>query len=225
MAERNEVRRTGDGRRQVIIEAAARVFAEKGFSGASNREIAREADISPGLIYWYFRDKDELFTEAVRSLFPLTRLEFPDERAAELALHDLLEFIGQHFMSIMTDPDVLRLARLAISELITFPNVWREIGSMIAENAIGRLGGQLDLRIERGEMPPIDTHLASQAFFGSLMAFVLRKYMYQSVDLQETADEEMVATTVRIFAAGLIADAGSGTPEHAIGDSTRNRDQ
>ena len=194
---------THDDRREAIIDAASRVFAEKGFSDASNREIAREAGISPGLIYWYFENKDELFKAVVRRLFPLYGMELPAVDVREMPLEDLLRMIGGYFLRTMTNPDVLRLSRLALTEQIRFPDVWREIGYLIANQAIGRLAAQLDARIEQGELPPTDTWLASQAFFGSLMAYVLRKYMFQSVDLQEANDDAMVATVVRIYAAGL----------------------
>lgn len=45
-----------------IIEAAMTVFAEKGFSQARMDDIARESGVSKGLIYWYFKSKDEIIT-------------------------------------------------------------------------------------------------------------------------------------------------------------------
>jgi AcrR family transcriptional regulator len=47
--------------RAELIEAAARVFARRGFHGASVEEIAREAGYSTGAIYWHFSGKDDLF--------------------------------------------------------------------------------------------------------------------------------------------------------------------
>lgn len=47
-------------RRQSILDAAARVFSQKGVAAATMAEIAQEAGISPGAIYRYFASKDEL---------------------------------------------------------------------------------------------------------------------------------------------------------------------
>ncbi len=47
--------------RSELIAAAAKVFARRGFQGASLQEIAREAGYSTGAIYWYFSGKDDLF--------------------------------------------------------------------------------------------------------------------------------------------------------------------
>src|SRR4051794_41323506 len=47
--------------RAELVEAAARVFARRGFHGASIDQIAREAGYSTGAIYWHFEGKDDLF--------------------------------------------------------------------------------------------------------------------------------------------------------------------
>ena len=48
-------------RKQAIQMAAVRVFAEKGFSGATMGDIARQAEISGGTIYLYYRSKEDLY--------------------------------------------------------------------------------------------------------------------------------------------------------------------
>jgi AcrR family transcriptional regulator len=56
-------RRAGtSGTREAILEAARRLFAEKGYTGASLRTIAAEAGVDPALIRHFFGDKDGLFS-------------------------------------------------------------------------------------------------------------------------------------------------------------------
>ncbi|MGI5216811.1 TetR/AcrR family transcriptional regulator [Nocardia sp. CA-290969] len=57
-----EVRRQERGRRRIeqILLAAAEVFAERGYENATTNAIAAAAGISPGSLYQYFRNKDEL---------------------------------------------------------------------------------------------------------------------------------------------------------------------
>ncbi|HUK06173.1 MAG TPA: TetR/AcrR family transcriptional regulator [Burkholderiales bacterium] len=54
------VQRRNDARRLDILRAAARVFRRLGVSATGMREIAEEADLSPGNLYYYFSGKDEL---------------------------------------------------------------------------------------------------------------------------------------------------------------------
>lgn len=51
----------GDATRQQLIDAAADVFTERGYAGATTKEIARRAEVSEGTIYRHFADKRELF--------------------------------------------------------------------------------------------------------------------------------------------------------------------
>jgi AcrR family transcriptional regulator len=57
---RRQAERREETRRE-LIDAAARVFAEHGFAGASIDRIAEEAGYSTGAIYWHFKGKDDLF--------------------------------------------------------------------------------------------------------------------------------------------------------------------
>jgi len=55
-----------DERKEQIMEAALHVFSRRGISGTKMSMIAAEAGISHGLLYHYFKSKDELFTELVQ---------------------------------------------------------------------------------------------------------------------------------------------------------------
>ncbi len=51
----------GQATRQQLLDAAAAVFAERGYAGATTKEIAKAAGVSEGTIYRHFVDKRELF--------------------------------------------------------------------------------------------------------------------------------------------------------------------
>jgi AcrR family transcriptional regulator len=54
-------RREREQRRQQIVSAARKVFSNKGFTKTTMEDIAREAELSPGTLYLYFKNKDELY--------------------------------------------------------------------------------------------------------------------------------------------------------------------
>src|SRR2546427_6372632 len=62
------VQRKNDARRLEILRAAARVFRRLGLSATGMREIAEEADLSPGNLYYYFSGKDERSEEHTSEL-------------------------------------------------------------------------------------------------------------------------------------------------------------
>ena len=58
--------RHGEERKQQLLDAAARLFAETGYGATRIADICHEAGVAKGLFYWYFTTKAELFTELVR---------------------------------------------------------------------------------------------------------------------------------------------------------------
>jgi TetR/AcrR family transcriptional regulator, cholesterol catabolism regulator len=58
---------TGLARKELIVRAAAKVFAEKGFSSATVRDIADEAEILSGSLYYYFDSKEAMVEEVLVS--------------------------------------------------------------------------------------------------------------------------------------------------------------
>ena len=95
--------REKEQRRLQIMDAAEKVFAAKGFSGATIENIAEEAELSPATLYLYFRNKDELYAslnlkmlkalnEKIDSVYHQDGLG-PEEKikALEAALYQLYE--------------------------------------------------------------------------------------------------------------------------------------
>jgi len=55
-----------NGPRERLLDAAGEVFAERGFDGATVREITRKAGMNVAAVNYYFRDKDELYAATLR---------------------------------------------------------------------------------------------------------------------------------------------------------------
>jgi TetR/AcrR family transcriptional regulator len=70
--------------RERIVSAALEAFAEKGFRGASTRDIARRAGTNQGLITYHFRSKDELWRSAADRIIGMLEQSLT-ERLASLA--------------------------------------------------------------------------------------------------------------------------------------------
>jgi AcrR family transcriptional regulator len=96
--------REKERRRQQIMVAAKRVFSERGFNKATMEDIAQEAELSPGTLYLYFKNKEELYASlSLRILqYLLIRVEHvneekdsgPEEKLRSLvdAMYDVYEF-------------------------------------------------------------------------------------------------------------------------------------
>src|SRR5262245_1017765 len=106
-------------RRTEIIQAALRVFARKGVHKASIKQIAAEAGLkSPSLIYWYFKDKDELLQAVMGHLLPLVNQIANPATLMDLPPETLLTIIASAYISLFENPDAAGLMRVFLSEAL-----------------------------------------------------------------------------------------------------------
>ncbi len=90
-----------DPTRDRLIEAAAAVFAEKGYDGAGVQEIARRAGFTTGAIYGRFRGKAELLLAAIEARSHNELEQLFAEHRFEGRVADVLTTVGSH---LVTDP-------------------------------------------------------------------------------------------------------------------------
>ncbi len=90
-----------DPTRDRLIEAAAAVFAEKGYDGAGVQEIARRAGFTTGAIYGRFRGKAELLLAAIEAHTTNELGELFAEHRFDGRVTDVLTTVGSH---LITDP-------------------------------------------------------------------------------------------------------------------------
>ncbi|HEY8347016.1 MAG TPA: TetR/AcrR family transcriptional regulator [Symbiobacteriaceae bacterium] len=160
-------------RRQQIIEAAFRVFSRKGFRGATNREIAAEAGVAPGLIYWYFRNKEDLFlavAEAKSLALPLARLS---ETLHDAPPREFFRAVARQVATTFQSDTTRSAARFLLAEGLRHErlrDIWRQrvIGPGLA--AVTRY---IERQVERGHLRPVDPQRAARLFVGMIMSQVL----------------------------------------------------
>ena len=69
-------------RREQIIRGLMRAVAKRGYRGAPVTEIAREADLTPGLVHYYFKSKEQLLVELLGSIHATAIARFEERLAA-----------------------------------------------------------------------------------------------------------------------------------------------
>lgn len=90
-----------EGRRRDILVAAAHVFARDGYASASLDDVAARIGVTKGVIYYYFRSKEEILIEirataireATERLEAIIGTGRPPEESLRLAVHDLVSHI------------------------------------------------------------------------------------------------------------------------------------
>jgi len=184
----------------VIREAAAAIFLEKGYQGTSMDEIAAAAHISKQTIYTHFADKETLFADLV-----LGNTDRVDEFVQSLvqAVHDapdartVLRDLARRYIHTVSRPQVLRLRRLVIGESGRFPDVARAYYERVPERMYAALADLLCELAERGDLRVDDPELAARQFAWLILGIPLDRGMFLE------ADDPMSSTEL-----DGIADAG-----------------
>lgn len=143
-------RRRKEDRPAEITQAAMAAFAENGYAATRIDEVAKRAGVSKGLLYLYFKTKEELFKACVRS-FLSPRIDALIDNIENIERSDLSaeEFLRGPFLDIATalpNSPVKVLVRLMIAEGPKHPDLvawyWENVVSrvLVALRALIRNG-------------------------------------------------------------------------------------
>jgi AcrR family transcriptional regulator len=156
--------RQADRRRQ-ILEAAVKVFADRGFHASRVGDVAEEAGIAYGLVYHYFASKEDLLETIFRTTWTemLARVREVEE-AGVPAAEAVRQVTALLLRTWRRDPD---LVRVLVREVTRNQHVQQEIEeiaeAMLALERIVRRGQ------ETGEFQSnLDARLAAVVFYGAL---------------------------------------------------------
>jgi TetR/AcrR family transcriptional regulator, fatty acid metabolism regulator protein len=194
------VARTIDRRRE-LLDAAVRVFARNGFHAARVGEIAEEAGVAHGLLYHYFRSKDEVLETIFRETWSGLVDETKRIEASGATLREQLRRFARIYLgSWLVTPEVIRVL---VREVARSP----EVGNRVEE--IGELFVSLERMIEtakaRGEVrAECDAQFAAWAVYGALEE-ILTGWVLGQLPGEEDDVERAVATVVDVAYAGLAA--------------------
>jgi AcrR family transcriptional regulator len=158
--------------RAKIVEAAAEVFLDQGFLGATMDQIASRADVSVQTVYSRFGSKEALFQDVVGALAGgATRSidsevdALPDGTSPE---DWLLRFALEQLQAVLT-PRLMRLRRMVIGESGRFPELGVSLFREGPGRAIEKLASAIDLFVSTRQLSVEDSQVAAKQFNWLLM--------------------------------------------------------
>jgi TetR/AcrR family transcriptional regulator, fatty acid metabolism regulator protein len=196
-------RSTGqEDKRRLILDAAVRVFARKGYHASRVGDIAEEAGVAHGLLYHYFRSKEELletiFRETWRDVLDAVQVVEETDETARERLAGVAKILLRAWRR---DPD---LVRVLVREVTRSTALQRRVGEIDeAFAALERIlaGGQED-----GEFrADVDPRMVSYVFYGAVEEILTGWVLGQLDD----GDEQIAAaeqTVIEVVCGGLAPD-------------------
>ncbi len=193
-----------EDRRQQILDAAQKVFAAKGFDGTSIKDLAKAAKISPGLLYWYFKDKTDLFASLVSERIKIAFGLLPENVSFDLPPEKFLPQFGLFYISMFELPMNNALFRVMIANASSFPPAVQEVRSNVINQILSTLQSYFQKQIDAGRMRPCNTEMATRTFMGSIVAFLLLKHILQDPRAGELTVEETVNGITDVVLHGIL---------------------
>jgi len=194
-------------KKQDIIEAAMKVFAQKGFANTKMADVAEAANIGKGTIYEYFKSKEEIFelvfnhfmesmeTSIARAIFKITD---PVEKIKVIFL-SWADMIAKHttdIVEIMLDfwAEAVRRKDEKELEIVRLDLIYDDFRKIIKSI--------LDEGIRLGKFKPVDTFYAASLILGAMDGLMIQWIMNKNVfDVKKATEHSM-----NVFLTGICVD-------------------
>src|SRR4051794_1452893 len=197
-------------RRRQILDAAVRVFARQGFHGCRVSDIADEAGVAYGLVYHYFRSKEEildtLFLERWDVLVAtIDDVAERDSLAAREKLQEIASFIVD---SYRYDPELMKVI---IVEVTRAANSFGRTHLAKIREAYDGIAGIVERAQADGTFKDdVTPQYAAMAFYGA-MEQVLTAWIFDLLPQSEDEYHQAKSFVVETVCGGL--DAGAAPPD------------
>lgn len=196
-------RRRKQERPKEITAAAFEAFAENGYAATRVEEVARRAGVSKGLMYLYFKTKEELFKAVVKSVVIrridalIDTVENTDLSAEELIRGPLLSFMKQ-----IPGSPVAIVIRLLIAEGPRHPDLVDYYYDNVVAKGLAAITRFLERGVERGEFRKSALTEQPHLFVAPMMLSIIWRILFekQTLDTDELMETQIDMILTRIKA-------------------------
>ncbi len=201
--------------RERIVDAAYRLFIERGYSATSMREIGQSAGVTVGAIYNHFATKEAIWLEVITARHPYHEV-FPVIRAAEgETIAEVVRSAARGLVrELLKRPDLLNLMFIEIVEFNArhVPDLY---ASLLPD--IFRLGNILEGK--RGHLRRIPNNILVRSFAGLFFSYYITGLLGRSLE-GVTNDEETLSQVVDLYLFGVLAGDDPARQEDAARQET-----
>lgn len=196
--------RRKDARPAEILEAALKVFAEKGFAASRMDDIARSAGVTKGTIYLYFASKEDVFNTLVHESIGTTLADV----AQQAAVYDgpIREFLTMFYATIA---EVIRkgeravLPKIIIAESGNFPELARFYREEVIDRAMGLFSDLLARAMAKGELRQMPVQDVARLVAAPVTLSIIWRTTFERFDSESLDYERFFATHVDVLLRGL----------------------
>lgn len=192
--------------RDQILSSALKLFSERGFLGATTKEIARQAGISEVTLFRHFSNKEKLFISVLNKYAFLPILRELILKGKDKPIRDTLIDIAKAFLRELQNNKAL--VRIMQAEIKRYPDPIKKVYKSLIDDTIGELAQFFNESQDKGEIVRLDPFILAQAFLGLFYSYFLCIEMKESMDLTEYPEDLIINTYVDVFLQGILLKGG-----------------
>jgi TetR/AcrR family transcriptional regulator len=167
-----------------ILDAAVRVFGDKGYKGATIRNLGRTAKVNSALLYYYYENKHNLFTESIRMILRGFLDSLRDRRRKFVGARARLTYLVDAVFDYYTEhPDRMRLMALTLT---LHPALFAEALNTFVEEKVLVPLEVLQEGMNTGELRRLHPVHAWWSIMGMCMFSLLTRDLPLRINLQST---------------------------------------
>jgi AcrR family transcriptional regulator len=171
--------RSDRAKRQQILEGARRMFLAQGFDAASMGAIAREAGVSKGTLYVYFKSKEELIEAIVEDQCRVQAEQiFSLDQQAPVASE--LQRVGEELTRFLCRPDAVPSLRTIIAIADRMPEVGARFYASGPARGIASLQRYLEDKVAAGVLVAHDCEVAAAQFIDACVSTTFKPMLFNA---------------------------------------------
>lgn len=188
--------------KQQLLEATLKLISEKGYLGATTREISRQAGVTELTLFRHFGTKERLFEELLNSYTFLPRLKEILPEVDQLTYEDALTLIAMNFL--LTLKERRPMIKILLTEIHLYPEKVRNTYSAIVSESRATLANYFTELQKKGVMRSVPPESAVRAFMGMLFNYFRTEVMIKENGTSKKRMEQNVREFVDIFMHGTM---------------------
>ena len=189
-------------KREQILDGALCVFMQMGFDAASMNDITREAGVSKGTLYVYFKNKEDLFAAIIERQKMRIFGQLQEILEKNLSVAETLHDFGVLFTTHLLSEKTIRGMRMVIGVIDRMPGLANQFMVAGPNSGPAMLARYLERQAEIGTLKDVDDPMRVGRQFGDLcLAGLFRLRLFGEMKDAPTADqvERNVASAVKVF--------------------------
>ena len=183
--------------REAIVDAAQRLFLERGFGSVSMDELAEAAGLARRTLYNQFASKEEIFREMLLRVSRPLESALPPGIETQGEVEEVLRLIARVILELHKNPEYLGFLRMVVADSRQFPWIAEEFAAVM-DPQTERLVRLLAHLTSMGVLNCRNPLLAAHQFMGALNDLSLWPWMLGR-ERPPVPDEEVVEETIRMF--------------------------